>query len=88
MGWGGQGEGSTPWLLPAALMTLWMVGALHGLKQEAGVGLVVSGGRVWGPPTSVTAGGNLPGWRGCREAWRADVGVEGRGGLLRSLLCL
>lgn len=43
-------------------------------------------GWVWGPPASLTAGGNLPDWQGCREVWRADVGVKGRGGLLGSLL--
>ena len=35
VGWDGQGEGKAPWWLPAALVTLWMVGALHRAKRGA-----------------------------------------------------
>lgn len=48
---------------------------------EPGVGSVGSGGRVQGPLASVTAGGNLPGWRGRGEAWGAERRGELKGGL-------
>lgn len=34
--------------------------------------------RLWVQPTSVTAGGSLPGWRGCGEAWSAGCGGLGK----------